>query len=251
MLFDAHVHLAECLKKSEDAVFSLNASVKDYAGLTSVFSKEELLTTLSIKEKLSGQVLIAGGLHPLFPDLRNLAFIEEGLKEKTLFCTGEAGFDFFDDSERKNLSEQEKAFNEIVNLSQKYSVPVVLHLRKALDVIFKYAGGLKKLPCVLFHGFGGNLFEAESILKKGINAYFCIGKNLLKDSPKALELVRKLPEERLFFETDAPFMTLKNEEFTLPAQIKDVYEKAVFIKNTEAAFLEEKIADNFKKLLYF
>ena len=75
MLFDAHVHLAECLKKSEDAVFSLNASVKDYAALTSVFSKEELLTTLSLKEKLSGQILVAGGLHPLFPDLRNLAFL--------------------------------------------------------------------------------------------------------------------------------------------------------------------------------
>ena len=95
-----------------------------------------------------------------------------------------------------------------------------------MQEIFAAAGALKKVPAVVFHSFAGSPADARSLLSKGINAYFSFGKPIVNGAKKAMHCVRALPIERLLFETDAPYQTLKGEKATSPAEIADVYQAA-------------------------
>ena len=244
MIFDSHVHLTECLKTSgtdESVIPSEN-----YTALSFVFSKDELLELKDIQHRSSCKILAAAAVHPLDCKNPDFGFIEEALLKNELDCIGETGFDFFYDRGCTLIEEQKTAFSACVSLALKYKKGVSIHERRALDMIFPYAAELKKLPFVIFHGFSHTHVEAESLLKKGINAYFSFGKNLLKEgNRKNTECVKNLPLERIFLETDAPFMTLKGQKASLPCEIYDVYKKCAFLLNVPEAELEDAFYKNY------
>ena len=104
-------------------------------------------------------------------------------------------------------------------------LPVVLHLRKAMHLVFEQTSVLKKLPAVVFHGWPGSPAEASSLLKKGVNAYFSLGKALLRLQKTALQTAAIIPLERLLTETDAPYMNSKGEAFSHASDIIAVTQK--------------------------
>ena len=188
---------------------------------------EELKTGSAVVKK-------AFGFHPQKPDFEEedaLSFLENLLETGKIDAIGEAGFDAFTPEYKENLSKQEKAFQIELELAEKYGKPLVIHERKALDLIYRYAKPLSRLPSVLFHSFFYGHNEAESLLKKGINGYFSFGKQILNGNKKALDCAVNLPLERLLLETDAPYQTLKGENFTPIEDILKVYEKALELWN--------------------
>ena len=195
------------------------------------------------------------GLGAQNPSLEEFDFLEFLLKNKKIDALGEFGFDLFSDSLKKNISNQEKAFNIQLELSLFYNVPVVLHFRKGLEYIYRYAEKLKKLPGVLFHSFFWSDFEALSILNKIESSFFSFGKSLLKLNKKSLSCVKNLPLSAILLETDAPFQTLKNEVYTKEDAIFEVYKSAYKIKKDYSfenkSFFEfsEVLANNFNILL--
>lgn len=180
----------------------------------------------------SPRVLQSFGLHPQAPfsDERDFAlrleFLESLLRERRVQAVGECGLDFFTQEFSAKRAAQEKAFAAQLDLAARYKVPVIVHARKAMQEIFESAAALKKVPAVVFHSFAGTLMDARSLLSKGVNAYFSFGKPLMNGAKKAILCVRTLPIERLLFETDAPYQTLKGEAATSPAEIADVYQAA-------------------------
>ena len=73
-----------------------------------------------------------------------------------------------------------------------------------MHLIFDDVKTLKKINAFIFHGWSGSVTEARSFLKKGVNAYFCIGKGLLRRQKAQLETAATLEEDRILTETDAP-----------------------------------------------
>ncbi len=177
-----------------------------------------------------------------------LDFLEKLLIEKKVDAVGEIGFDLFTEEYKSTLKKQEDYWAVQMELSKKYGKPIVVHIRKAVEKIFRDSKSLSKLPAVVFHSFPGTLREAESILHHGINAYFSFGKPILNGKKSAVDCVKNLPAERLLFETDAPYQTLKNEERTLPGEITRVYERASEIRGESLELLCEKISFNFAGL---
>ncbi len=179
-----------------------------------------------------GNLLQSFGLHPQAPFdgerdfAERLDFLESLLRERRVQAVGECGLDFFTPEFSANRAAQEKAFAAQLELAARHSVPVIVHARKATQEIFASAAALKKVPAVVFHSFAGTLIDARSLLEKGVNAYFSFGKPLMNGAKKAILCARSLPLERLLFETDAPYQTLKGERFTSPAEIADVYQTA-------------------------
>lgn len=211
----------------EERVKKLNASVSSAPG------NDKSSARLSpCAQPSSPRVLQSFGLHPQAPfsDERDFAlrleFLEGLLRERRVQAVGECGLDFFTPEFSAKRAAQEKAFAAQLEAAARHKVPVVVHARKAMQEIFAAAAALKKVPAVVFHSFAGSPADARSLLSKGINAYFSFGKPIVNGAKKAINCVRALPIERLLFETDAPYQTLKGEKATSPAEIADVYQAA-------------------------
>lgn len=204
---------------------------------------------------VKGLVFATYGIHPQSPSIRDKSFIEEELAflenllaAKKIIAIGECGFDFFTPEFKSTAAEQEIVFNEQLFLAQKYNLPLVLHLRKAIEKIFTYSRELKKLPAVIFHSFPGTLREAQSLTNHGINAFFSFGKPILNGKKSAIECIQNLPLENLLLETDAPYQTLKGEQETFPSDIKKVYQKASELRGLSLQELSEAIYVNFQQV---
>lgn len=234
MLCDSHLHIAEC----EDFI-------PDYFCCSCAHTKEEFSVQEEIALKNGGKILCAFGLHPQKPLLENADFLESLLVQKRILAVGETGFDFFTPELKSCALLQKKAFEMCLELATEYKVPLVIHDRKALDLVFYYSAGLKKCASVVFHSFAFTARDAISILNHGINAYFSFGKPLLNGNKKSIGCVKELPQERILLETDAPYQTLKGEEKTSPLQIRQVYEKACEFRGMNMEELENCVLKNF------
>lgn len=230
---DAHFHLVQSASFESISSFAGAFSPLGFRGCTCAHSEEEFLRQeelcLEFGEALS--LKRAFGLHPQNPDLSLAPFLEKLLREKRIDAIGETGFDFFTSEFRSDRLRQDEAWHLSLELSSCYGLPVVIHDRKALDLIFRDASLLKKIPAVVFHSFAFGPREALSVLSHGINAYFSFGKAILNGNKKSMACVAELPLERLLFETDAPYQTLKGESFTPLGDIKLVYQKASELRN--------------------
>jgi len=237
---DSHIHLFH----SKTPSF---AERGHYFCVSSCHTKEEF-DFLSDKNSFA-----SFGIHPqdCFPGKsemsETLSFLDSLCREKKIIAIGECGFDFFTKEFKATAEAQEFAFGEQLKLAQKYKLPLVLHIRKAIEKIFTYSKELKELPSVIFHSFPGTVREAESLKKHGINAYFSFGKPILNGKKSAIDCVKNLPLQNILLETDAPYQTLKGENETFPSDIKKVYEKAAELRNISEEELCQQTFENFKR----
>lgn len=232
---DAHFHLIP-----SEAALGTHSLPRGRSVTAAHFVEEFLAQEKRVKvlnaSSSSPCLLQSFGLHPQEPLLENLPFLEGLLQEKRIAAVGECGLDFFTQEFSANRGAQEKAFAAQLDLAARYKVPAIVHARKAMQEIFESAAALKKVPAVVFHSFAGTLMDARSLLAKGVNAYFSFGKPLMNGAKKAILCVRALPLDRLLFETDAPYQTLKGEAATSPAEIADVYQAAFELRNAGVPF---------------
>lgn len=246
---DVHFHLVPsvelCGKNSVLDFYGTENFAITCAHSPQEFQKQELFIQENGLEK---NIIQAFGIHPQMPLVSFAGHLEMLLKEKRVSAIGETGFDFFTEEYRLKQAEQLESFLACLKLGVEYSVPLVVHDRKALDILFSYTGLLKKLPFVLFHSFAFSSVEARSILSHGVNAYFSFSKQILNGNKKALSCMADLSLDRLFMETDAPYQTLKGESTTLPSEITRVYEEGARIKKMSLDSFCQKTRDNFKFL---
>ncbi len=254
---DAHFHYAVCLER--EAELEVN-----WQALSCAHSVEEW----DVQAGAPAGVKRAFGLHPQasamadFDVKKNADFLEGLLRGREealaggqgalsassqpfINAIGEAGFDYFTPDFREKSQLQEEMWNIQLELAEQYKMPLVVHCRKANEKLFEYAPRLKKLPAVLFHSFMGSLVEANSLISREINCFFSFGKQMLNGNKKVIECLQKLPLENLLLETDAPFQTLKGEEFTRAEEIERVYEAAAGLRKMRLEELSERLRENF------
>ena len=179
-------------------------------------------------------MLFSFGIHPQLPVTDEADFLYHLLETKQIQAIGECGFDLFNDTYKRTLPEQQKVWQMQIQWAQKFQIPIVIHCRKALPLIFADTVQLKKLPAVIFHGWGGNLQEAAAFLKKGVNAYFSIGKAVLRGQKSVCSMAASFDINRLLTETDAPYMRLKSEHFSHPSDIIAVTAQCAYLRNCES-----------------
>lgn len=242
-IFDSHLHLSQC-KDSFDFSSSF-----DYSGASCAFSRDEFM----LQKTLASQIESANphihffnlfAVHPQNPDVDELNTLQDLLEADLIDGVGECGFDFFTDEFKKMERMQEVCWARQLELAIAFHKPLVIHGRKCTDRFFRDYKMLRKLPAVMFHSWAGTLNEARSLLERGVNAYFSFGKPLINGKKSAVECVKTLPLERIFLETDAPYQTLKGEEFTSPLQIIDVYNKTCELRGIAMDELTETLYES-------
>jgi TatD DNase family protein len=192
---------------------------------------------------------------PLLELLETLAAGNHGSIGR-LDAVGETGFDLYNDAFRATEAVQDELFAAHLEISLRYGLPLVLHVRRAMHKVFAHTGPLKKLPAVVFHSYSGTAGEGEALLRRGINAYFSFGASILKNHKEAIRSCAALPLDHLLLETDAPYQPLPGREFSRWADLPVILRGAAGIRyeagapGGDTAELEAATDRNFYRVFF-
>ncbi len=150
---------------------------------------------------------VAYGLHPMFMSQHKKAhlaelrlFLQASTEINRPIAIGECGLDFYIKDADK--STQIEIFVEQLKIASDFSLPVIIHARKSLDIILKYVRKFPELNGVI-HSFSGSMQQAEICMNQGFLLGFG-GPVTYTRATKLRKLVVELPLEGLLLETDAP-----------------------------------------------
>jgi TatD DNase family protein len=161
--------------------------------------------------------------------------VESAAAEGKLVAIGETGLDYF--YEHSNKKVQQDFLRRYFALSLKMKLPLIFHCRDAFADLFAMADSeYRNAPAVL-HCFTGTLEEAKGVLDRGW--YLSLsGIVTFKKSEALREVAKYVPLDRLFIETDSPYLAphskrgKQNEPSFLP-------ETAEAIANAKGVSLDE------------
>ncbi|MBS1159523.1 MAG: TatD family deoxyribonuclease [Proteobacteria bacterium] len=149
--------------------------------------------------------LAAYGIHPLYvpqAEADDLAVLGAWLAAEKPLAVGEIGLDNY--VVESDPARQEFFFVEQLKLARQFNLPVLLHVRRAVDQVLKH---LRRLPVVggIAHAFNGSQQQAEEFIKLGFKLGFG-GALSYAGSRRIRQLAAELPAASIVLETDAPDM---------------------------------------------
>lgn len=145
----------------------------------------------------------AYGVHPMVVDHArpgDLQALRSIIEEFRPVAVGEIGLDFY--VEGFDLKRQEFYFTEQLKLAREYDLPVILHVRKAVDAVIKQLR-LVRVKGGIAHAFNGSCQQAEMFIGMGFKLGFG-GAMTYERALHIRELAKTLPVEAIVLETDAP-----------------------------------------------
>jgi TatD DNase family protein len=141
-------------------------------------------------------------------------------------------------------------FAQFIHMARDTELPIIVHERdaavQAVELLRAEGGG--ELRGVI-HCFTGNYEAASAYLDLGFYLSFT-GIITFKNAGPLREVVRKVPLEKMFVETDSPYLTpvphrgKRNE----PAFVRFVAETIAKVKGVELAEVARVTSANVKKL---
>ena len=203
MLIDTHCHLdAAEFDADRDAVHAAALAAGVEKIVVPAVTVDGFAKAKTVVERYSGCVA-AYGIHPLYvmPAKESDLGILRGwlLREKPV-AVGEIGLDHF--VGEVDPARQEFFFVEQLKLAREFDLPVLLHVRRAVDPVLKQ---LRRIGVRggIAHAFNGSRQQADEFIKLGFALGFG-GAMTFSGSTRIRELARTLPLESIVLETDAP-----------------------------------------------
>lgn len=235
---DAHCHPFDMLTSQPHAEANrraLDLVVAASSWNASEFSYHEALAKEAIH---NGGPLMAlcFGVHPQLPLAKpdavnaSLDTLYQSAETGLLSAIGEVGFDFFDEPFRATEFRQEELFHLQLNLAIVKGLPLILHLRRAMHKIFRYAKDLARLPAVVFHSYSGTYEEALALKKRGVRVFCSFGTTIALNHRKTMRACALLPPEMLLFETDAPYQPLRGKTYSHYEDLFTVVKTAALLR---------------------
>lgn len=203
MLIDSHIHLdaGEFDADRDELIAAARAvGVRGFvvpAVDRASFERVRALATAST------DVCPALGIHPLYvmgAQEDDLGVLEGLLARGEARAVGEIGLDNFVtdvDPER-----QLEFFVAQLKLARRHALPVILHVRRAVDPILKQLRRIE-VPGGIAHAFNGSRQQAQMFIDLGFRLGFG-GAMSFEGSTRIRELARSLPLDAIVLETDAP-----------------------------------------------
>ncbi len=204
------------------------------------------------------QAGFALGWHPLFVDqapddaIQQLAQVIEtvlqGPQAHQLLAIGEIGLDFY--ITRDNEAHQIAMLEGQLQLARQFDLPVILHVRSAIDTVLKY---LRKheIHQGIAHAFNGSRQQADAMAAQGLK----MGFGGAMTWPRALrirKLAEELPLDQIVLETDSPDIQpvwIGHQGRNSPDQLKKIAEEMASIRRIEISQLIEMTGKNSLQVL--
>ncbi len=198
-------------------------------------------------------------------ELRGLA------KNKKVVAIGECGLDYYAHDKTKVINEEQKqsqkgGFLAQIALSQELGLPMILHCRPSIGAkdayedmfqILQNSKIITQISSLVLHCYMGDTEVTKKFLSIP-NTYFSFTGNITYPVKKAFvgtkddlgETVKIIPLDRLFTETDCPFLApqSKRGERNEPRHVCEVVEKVALLQGVTVAEIAKATTKNFQKV---
>lgn len=247
-MIDVHCHLAfpglvEIVDKVlADAKNSMKLIVT--SGLSRDYEK-----SIEISKGYEGLVFLSLGIHP-----EDVVKMEDGEVEKSIefirnnadkaVAIGEIGLDYNWVTDAKQIHRCKKIFESCLDVAEEFSMPVILHSRKAEEDVFAIVSQ-RKFPAVVFHHYSGNMTLAKEIIEKG---FYISLPTTTPNSKNLKKIARSFPLENLLTETDAPFNSPEKGKPNVPQNVKYTLELLASLRNASKEEIGKIIDKNGKQI---
>lgn len=253
MLIDSHAHIQGKEYAGEvDAVISRarESGVEKIIAVGGAGDMSSNTEAVALAESLP-DVYATVGMHP--HDAKDvgedeLRKIRELTSRSKVIAVGETGLDYYYNHSPHDV--QRRAFSQFIHMACETGLPIVVHERDAAQAVAELlrGEGSGKLRGVI-HCFTGNYAAACVYLDLGFYLSFT-GIITFKNAEPLREVVRKVPLERMFVETDSPYLTpvphrgRRNE----PAFVRLVAETVARVKGISLEEVAERTSQNVQNL---
>jgi TatD DNase family protein len=263
-LIDTHAHLDMIEEQTPEEVVS-EAQANDVKVIINVGSSIEGSKKSLEYANTFENVFAAVGVHPHSADtfFSNEAKIIEDLiklninqsskndnkknENKRVVAVGETGLDFYKNPVSK--IDQERAFTLQIEIALANNIPIIIHDRDAhketLKIIKKYSNE-KNFKAVM-HCFSGDSNFAIKCLEEGLFLSFT-GVVTFPNALTTKEVVKIVPLNRIFVETDCPFLAPqpKRGKENRPSYVVYVAEEIARLKDMSVDDIKRETSKNAK-----
>lgn len=219
---------------------------------------------IELSKNSNGRVLAAIGLHPtraINTNLKKRKELNSFSKNKAVVAVGETGLDFHFGRKKQHRIKQIVWFIYQIRLAEKYSLPLILHIRDADKTAISILKANKnKISGGVVHCFNGDIETAQQYLDLGL--HIGIGGALLQgeNSQRLCNAIKHIPIDRILIETDSPYVLPKTElENTMSKKklhkicntsliLPAVIEKIAELKQVDCKYIEDTVYNNTIKL---
>ena len=207
MLIDSHAHLdMKQFDSDRDQVIdrALSADVRHIitVGIDIISSRNAVKLAAHYPS-----IFATAGVHPHNADNANKDDFEQIAliaQHKKIIAVGEIGLDFF--RNRSARQKQIEVFTQQLAIAISLDLPVVIHDREAHTETVNILSSFQRNGLHgMIHCFSGDYKLANTFIKMGY--YISIpGTVTFNNASQIQDVVRKVPINKLFLETDAPFL---------------------------------------------
>jgi len=211
MIIDTHIHLDD--KRYEEDLEAVLERARE-GGVERFVIPGADATTLERAVSIAQMyedVFFAVGIHPYDKEQFDTLAFEKYVGHEKCVAIGECGLDYFrlegsPEEQEAEKKEQKRVFRAQIELAKKYKKPLIVHIRDASRDAkeLMLEAGVGEVGGVL-HCYNADE-ELLTLANEGF--YFGIGGVLtFKNAKKLVNVLPKIPQERLIVETDGPYLT--------------------------------------------
>jgi TatD DNase family protein len=197
-----------------------------------IFAVENVMAHENLKPDAISARAFTSGIHPWHLNDNNqeelLEYVRNIADSPNLIGLGEAGFDKL---RGPSMELQKSTFEEQVKIAGEKEKPLIIHCVRAWDELLASHRNLKPDRPWLVHGFRGKKELADQLISRGMFLSFWFDFVL---RPESAELLRSLPKNRIFVETDGAGV-----------DIREIYRKVAVDLEINIDKLKKIILDNF------
>ena len=204
-LIDSHIHLDAAEFEADRAAMIAAARAAGVGGFVVPAVEAANFAAVEALAREHDDVCCALGIHPLYvmrAQRGDLDLLDERLASGAAVAVGEIGLDHAVSD--VDPARQAEFFSAQLALAAKHDLPVILHVRRAVEPILQQ---LRRTPVRggIAHAFNGSAQQAQGFIALGFKLGFG-GAMTFSGSTRIRQLAATLPLEALVLETDAPDM---------------------------------------------
>ena len=251
-LIDSHVNFGHELLANKSKEIIKESVENEIIGMLCVNSNlSEFSKDLSIVNDYE-TIDITIGQHPNYVeeipinDIKTI--LNNNLKNNSkIVAVGETGLDFHYNA---NKTKQIESLEAHFDMASQYEKAVLIHMRDSEEEIFPILDRYRsRVPQILIHCFTGSDEFANKCMD--LDCYYSIsGIITFKNAEKLRNTIKKLPIDRIIFETDSPYLTPDPHrgKTNYPKYLKLILEKYCEILSINTKEMATRSNDNYNKL---
>jgi TatD DNase family protein len=203
MLIDTHCHLDAAEFDADRSIIATKSLENGVGGIVVPAIMRSNFDAVIALNKLHSHCAYALGIHPMYVNQshrEDIDILKSYVEQYQPVAIGEIGLDFY--VTKDNIELQTYFFTEQLKIAKHYGLPVLLHVRHAVDEVLKYIRRHQPVGGIA-HAFNGSQQQAIQFIQLGFKLGFG-GAMTYSRALRIRELAKTLPLESIVLETDSP-----------------------------------------------